>query len=258
MPDGGRIKQKVGALDLEYVRKGKGKPVVLLHGGDGPVDSAPFAEKLAEKFDVIVPVHPGFGGTPIPHHFDNVRDLILAHFDFLEDLNLRDVALVGFGLGGWVAAELATTQRERIGKLVLVDAVGIKPGGVFDRDIADVFGLAQAEITRRSWHDPKKPPDIAAMSDDQLARLAAERTAHAAYVWEPYMHNPKLKHRLYRIKAPTLIVWGESDGIVTTKYGEAYAKLIPGAQLKVIAKAGHLPHLEQPDEFVRTVVPFIS
>ena len=72
------------------------------------------------------------------------------------------------------------------------------------------------------------------------------------------MHNPKLKHRLYRVNAPTLIVWGDSDGIVTTQYGQAYAKLIPGAQFKVIAKAGHLPHLEQPEEFIRTVVPFIS
>ena len=173
-------------------------------------------------------------------------------------MNLKDVALVGFGIGGWIAAELATTQRERIAKLVLVDAVGIKPGGVFDRDIADIFGLPQLEIARRSWHDPNKAPDLSKMSDDQLVTLAAERTAHAAYVWEPYMHDPKLKHRLYRVKAPTLIVWGESDGIVTTKYAEAYKNLIPGAQLKVIAKAGHLPHLEQAEEFVRTVVPFIS
>lgn len=258
MPDGGRIKQKIGPVELEFSRKGKGKPVVLLHGGSGPVDAAPFAARLAEQFEVIAPVHPGFAGTPIPHHFDNIRDLILAHFDFLEDLNLKDIALVGFGLGGWVAAELATVQRERIRKLVLVDAVGIKPGGVYDRDIADVFGLPVAELNKRTWHNPANAPDLTQMADDQLAAIAAERTAHAAYVWEPYMHNPKLKHRLYRIKAPTLIVWGKSDGIVTTKYGEAYKSLIPGAELKVIANAGHLPHLEQPDAFVRTVVPFIS
>jgi pimeloyl-ACP methyl ester carboxylesterase len=60
------------------------------------------------------------------------------------------------------------------------------------------------------------------------------------------MHNPKLKHRLHRIAVPTLLVWGENDGIVTPAYGEAYRKLIPGAEMAVIPEAGHYPHIEQP------------
>jgi pimeloyl-ACP methyl ester carboxylesterase len=106
------------------------------------------------------------------------------------------------------------------------------------------------------WHDPAKAPDLAKMSEAEVQMLAANRIALAMYTWDPYMHNPKLKHRLHRIEVPTLLLWGASDGIVTPKYGEAYRALIPGAKLAVIPEAGHAPHIEQPAAFVRHVMAF--
>ena len=78
------------------------------------------------------------------------------------------------------------------------------------------------------WHDPAKGKrDFKSMPEDELTIVARNRETFARFGWEPYLHNPKLKHRLHRIKVPTLLIWGENDGIVTPQYGEAYRKLIP-------------------------------
>jgi pimeloyl-ACP methyl ester carboxylesterase len=110
------------------------------------------------------------------------------------------------------------------------------------------------------WHDPEKGKrDFASMPDEKLAVIARAIETTARLCWEPYMHNPKLKHRLHRIKVPTLVVWGASDGIVSADtYGAGYANLIPGAKLKVIPEAGHLPHLEQPAAFKSVLAGFMG
>jgi pimeloyl-ACP methyl ester carboxylesterase len=98
---------------------------------------------------------------------------------------------------------------------------------------------------------------LAALSDEALEVVARNREASALYLWEPYAHNPKLTRRLHRIDVPVLLLWGESDGIVTPDYGRAYAERIPGARFELIAGAGHVPQLERPDAFVECVVRFL-
>lgn len=245
-------------IDLNYVRRGSGPPMLLLHGGGGPQDGFPYFAKLAEKFDVIAPVHPGFAGTPIPEHFDNMEDLVYLHLDFMDALDIRDAVVMGFSMGGWTAAEIAVRNMSRIAKLILVDAVGVKPGGPMDRDVADIFGLPGPDVAKLTFHDPSKAPNPADMTDEQLTVLAGNRIALGLYTWKPYMHNPKLPKRLHRITAPTLLIWGESDGLVTVKYGEAYRDMIPGAKLDVIPEAGHVPQLEQPDAFLDRVLSFAA
>lgn len=243
-------------IDLPIVRHGIGPPLLLLHGGSGPLDQLPFFARMTETFEVIAPTHPGFGGTPIPEHFDSLDDLVYLYLDLLDALELREVILLGFSMGGWAAAEIAVRNTARLAKLILVDAVGIKPSDRETRDIADVFGLPAPEVTRLLFHDPAKGPNLAAMTEEQHTALAADRIALALYTWEPYMHNPKLKHRLHRINVPTLLLWGDSDGLVSVEYAEAYRALIPDATLVVIPAAGHMPQIEQPDLFVEYVLAF--
>lgn len=249
---------KLAGVDLKVVRRGSGPQVLMLHGGDGTGENSPFFHRLAEHFEVIQPVHPGFGGTPIPEHFDNLQDLVFLYLDLIDSLDLRNAILLGFSMGGWAAVEIAVMNTQRFSKLVLVDSVGVKVGGPFDRDIADVFALSPADQARITWHDPANAPDPAAMTDDELELLAAQRVALGFYTWEPYMHNPKLPHRLHRIDIPTLLIWGESDGIVTPQYGQAFCDMIPGASMVVIPKAGHAPQTEQPEEFVRHFLEFAA
>jgi pimeloyl-ACP methyl ester carboxylesterase len=138
----------------------------------------------------------------------------------------------------------------------MVDAVGVKVGGREERDIVDVFATSQRELDRLMWHDPTRAPDRSTLTDEQLKIVAGNRVALSLYGWDPYLHNPKLRHRLHRIKVPTLFIWGASDRLVTPAYGRAYCGMIPGARITVIERAGHAPHVEQPDAFVATVMSF--
>lgn len=245
-------------INLRIVRRGAGAPMLLLHGGDGPQDHLPFFARLTERFDVIAPIHPGFGGSTIPEHFDALEDLVYLYLDLLDALDLRDIVLMGCSMGGWAAAEIAVRNTRRLSKLILVDAVGIKPGDRETRDIADVFGLPGPEATKVMFHDPSKGPNLATLTDEQSTVLAADRIAHALYTWDPYMHNPKLRHRLHRIDVPTLLIWGERDRVVSVSYAEAYRAMIPGATLVIVPEAGHLPQVEQPGLFLDHVLSFAA
>ena len=88
------------------IRKGSGPQILILHGGDGPIHRFPFADQLAERYEILHPVHPGFAGTPIPEHFDNLQDLIFLYLDLIDHLDLKDAILMGFSMGGWAAAEI--------------------------------------------------------------------------------------------------------------------------------------------------------
>ncbi|MEC7489358.1 MAG: alpha/beta hydrolase [Pseudomonadota bacterium] len=240
-------------IDVDVVRKGSGQSLLLLHGGGGPITQMPFADRLAERFEIIAPTHPGFAGTEIPEHFTRVDDLAFLYLDLLEELELDDVILMGFSMGGWTALELATANATRLSRLILVDPVGVKTGGREDRDIADVFALSGEKLAQLMFHDPSIVPNPADIPDKQLEVIASNRTALGVYTWEPYMHNPKLPHRLHRIKIPTHFIWGESDGLVTVDYGNKFCALIEGATMNVIEKAGHSPQMEQPEAFVEAV-----
>jgi pimeloyl-ACP methyl ester carboxylesterase len=146
----------------------------------------------------------------------------------------------------------------RFSRLVLVDPYGIKIGGPTDRDIQDIWTLHPQKVAQLKWHDQEKGKrDVSQRSDDELYIIARNIESCARLCWEPYMHNPKLARRLHRIAAPTLVVWGANDGIVTPEYGRAYAAKIPGAKFVAIGDAGHLPHVEQPDAFLRELNAFI-
>lgn len=242
--------------EIRVARFGAGRPLLMLHGGLGPMAGAPFAQTLAQSFEVIAPVHPGFGGTKIPDDFDDLQDLVFLYLDLIDELALEDAILMGFSMGGWTAMEIAVLRHPAFAKLILVDSIGIKPGGREDRDIPDIFGLPFEAVQELIWHDPANAIDPATLDNDQRVAMAGNRTALAFYTWSPYMHNPKLPQRLHRVAMPTRLIWGESDGLVTPDYAGALNGMIPGSELVMIPEAGHLPQLEQPDAFVAAVTEF--
>ncbi len=242
--------------DLTITRKGDGPPLLLLHGGSGPLEGMPFWSDLTRDFDVIAPTHPGFAATPSPYDCDTVDDLAYLYLDLMDRLDIRDAVLMGFSIGGWIAAEIAVKSTARLSRMILVDAVGIKVGDRETRDIADVFIHSPAVLAEKLYHDPSKAPDLSAMSQEEQHKAAYNQQSLALYGWEPYLHNPKLKGRLHRVDIPTLLIWGGSDGIVTPAYGAAYCDFIPGARMVVIDEAGHSPQFEQPEKFVDQVRGF--
>jgi len=248
---------RAGVKQLEVLRRGAGHPLLLLHGL-APVDPrAPFLDLLSRHAEITAPSHPGFGTCARPDDFDSVYDLVHLYLELMETLP-SPVSLMGFSFGGWLAAEIAVSCSHRLDRLILVDALGIKVSGREEPDIADIFNLSPEEVWRRSWHDRERwAPDYEAMSEEELIAHARNRDALCLYGWHPYMHNPRLARWLSRITVPTLVLWGASDRIVTPAYGEAYARLVPGARFETIPGAGHHPEIEQPEGFARRVISFL-
>lgn len=255
---------RVGPFELETLRLGTGRPILLIHGVNPIHPDSPFLTQLAGHGEVIAPSHPGFGGSPRPADFDTMYDLVNLWSAVLDSIPSDDITVIGFSFGGWIAAELAVTHPRRLCRLILVDPVGIKLGGREERDIVHFFNTDPAELNRRAWHDPsRRPPGIYAlgwqatisdaMTDQEMVTLARNWDSLCLYAWRPHMFNPQLKQWLHRIGVPTKVIWGEADRIVTPDYGRAFANLIPGATFASVAAAGHHPELEQPDAFVDAV-----
>jgi len=247
----------VGDVELEVFHQGAGHALLLLHGAEGLDHKAPFLRMLARDFEVIAPSHPGFGRSDLPGRFDSVDDLAYLYLDLIEQLEVRGLVLAGFSFGGWIAAEVAIRCAHRLDRLILVSPVGIKIGARETRDIPDIFALSPEQVHKLAFHTPVTgAADYSSLTDDELRIMVRNRETLALYTWEPYMHNPKLRYRLRRIRIPTLIMRGASDGIVSQAYAESYAALIPGARLEVIPAAAHFPQIEQPEALVKRLIEF--
>ena len=255
-----RIEQlTLRGIDLEFLRKGTGHPILLLHGLHSLDPRSPFLDLLSSHAEIIAPSHPGFGHSPRPNDFDTIYDLVHLYLDLLESLPHETVTLLGFSFGGWLAAEIAAACCHRLDRLILVDPFGIKIGDRESRDILDLFNTSPGEVLRCSWHDTTKGErDFNAMSDDELVVHARNWDALCLYGWQPFMYNPKLPRWLARIAVPTLLLWGASDRVVTPDYGRAYCNLIPGARFELIEQAGHHPDVEQPEALAARIVAFLA
>jgi len=250
----------VNGVTIEAIDKGQSgsaRPILFLHPGIGIEPAAPVLAELAKGGRVIAPSHPGFGGSQLPKGMSSVDDLSYFYLDLLDQLDLRDVLVVGVGLGGWIAAEIAVKNSARLSRLVMANAVGIKVGDRETRDIVDVWSLMPDEYDALAYFDPKVGKrDYKNLPEAVSLAAARNREAHARVAWSPYMHNPKLKNRLHRIRIPTLFLWGTADRILSDAYGRGYCAMIAGAKFEPIERAGHYPHIEQPVEFARRVFAF--
>jgi pimeloyl-ACP methyl ester carboxylesterase len=250
---------RLGDVDLELHEVGEGAPLLFFHSGQGFVPEQPFVGMLAKRFRVIAPSHPGFGASSLPDWIDSVDDIAHLYLELMDRLDLKRAKIIGCSIGGWIAAELATKSPERIEKLVLVGPEGVKTGSPYKLDIPDIFAMSQEQMAQTMFHDPAKARvDLSKLSAEQLTIIARNRETLALLVWEPYMHNPKLKHRLHRVTAPVLFMRGASDGLVSAEYLAKYAALLPHARVETIADAGHSPQVEQPEAFVAKVTSFFG
>jgi pimeloyl-ACP methyl ester carboxylesterase len=231
--------------------------LLFLHGGDYFAQNRAFLDRLAQRWRVFVPRHPGFGGSERPDGFRTVHDLAYLYLDMIEQQHLGDAVLVGSSLGGWIALEMCVRSVERIGRLALIDSLGVKFGAREERDIADIYALSADELSRRIFFDPPRwLPDYSQLSDEEATAIARDREATALYGWRPYMHDPGLRQWLHRVRVPTLVLWGENDGIVGPDYGERLSRALPDARFATIRQAGHYPQIERSDEVADAIEGF--
>ena len=247
---------RIAGIQTHLMRGGRGAPLLVLPPEFAANRWFPYHDALAAKFQVLAPDHLGFGESERPDWLDGIDDLVLHYIDLLDDLKLDRVAVMGLSLGGWIAAELAVAYPQRIERLVLVGAAGLKVDGV---PRFDVFTHPIEETLQTLFHDQARWVQLVStdLGPEVIVRAYHESMTLARLTWNPYMYNPKLERRLRRVTAPTLVVWGDDDRFLPLAHGEAYARAIAGAQLHVIANCGHFPPFEQTEAFLRCATDFL-
>ncbi len=242
----------VNGCAVEMLRGGSGDTLLFLHGAGGMKAGAPYLDELAKRFAVLAPSHPGFGRSDTPAWLDNMSDMAYFYLDLIEQLGLKNIHLVGNSLGGWLAAEIAVRNSDRLRTLTLVSPAGLRVVGV---PMGDIFLWGAEERVRNTLYDQK-------LADARLSANVSEEEADinlknhfmtAKLAWNPRFHNPDLEKWLHRIRIPTMIIWGDSDKIFPPAHGEAYHKAIPGSQLRIVPKCGHLPHQEMLADFLARI-----
>lgn len=249
----------VRGKSIQLFEGGGGPPLLYLHGA-GTYWWLPAHDRLATRHRVLAPVHPGFGASTGVEEIDDIEDLVFHTLDVLDELQLDRVDVVGTSLGGWIAAELAVRQPQRLRHLVLVNAAGLR---LPDVPTPDLFLATPPESRELLFANPRGPIAMAAIPDtppppDKMVLIMKGREAAARVLWNPHVRYRKLMSRLHRITTPTLVLWGADDRLFPLPYGQAYHKGIAGSRLVTIDGCGHLPHIEASDRFAEAVLDFLK
>ena len=261
MPETLTLELRGGDFHAEVLRDGQGPPLVYLHGAIGQKGWAPFLGRLAQNFTVYAPYLPGYGNSTGLEHLDDVTDLTLYQFELLDALGISGAHVVGHFFGGMIAAEMAALSPSYIDKLVLA-----APAGLWNdvEPVADLIAMSADELQDSLWSAPSSSMGISAADFEANAQLRAvlasdrmqDLAAMGKFTWP--IPDRGLKRRAYRIKAPTLLIWGEMDRINPPSYAEEFKRLIPNAQVSMLPNAGHLLMLERAEAFADAVTDFLS
>ncbi len=256
---------------LRVVEYGSGPPLLLLHGflmthaAWGAVVPA-----LATRFRVVTPDLPGFGDSekPSPTRFAyGVERFAACIADLIAALSLGRPHVVGHGMGGAIAIALAAAHPEFVDRLVLVDphvySIG-RRSRAFDMPVLGGFFFKQLygrALFRAYFRDfilsPGFPLPLEAI-DRMYAAFNAPAARESAYATMLATADTRsTEARLYRVRAPSLVIWGRSDRLHPSPLAPRFAREIGAARLEVM-EAGHAPHLERPSEFVHRVTSFLT
>jgi pimeloyl-ACP methyl ester carboxylesterase len=234
---------------------GAGRPILVLHGGGGAPTVAGLSQTLSGAARVLTPTHPGFDGTPCPAWLRSVAGLAKLYLTLLERMGIDEIVVVGSSMGGWISSEMALQEPRRIKGLILINAVGI---AVEDHSLVDVSQLTPPELVRLVFHDPAKMlAGTPQPSAQQQAIRVSNAAALAAYDDGMNTQDPSLRARLSDVTMPVLVLWGESDGIASPRYGAAYADAFTNSVFELIPQAGHLPHIEQEERVSALIGGFL-
>lgn len=241
---------------------GDGPPLVYLHGAMGLVWD-PFLDALAETHTVYAPEHPGTtpGDPDGIKAVDDLWDLVLHYYDLFDELGLDAPAIVGHSFGGMVAAEIAATNPDRAGRLVLISPVGLWRDDV---PVAQFMTMSPEEVAEIAFCDPEGPvakqvltiPEDPEAAAEAMIRSTWSQACTGKFMWP--LPDKGLSKRLYRIKAPTLVVWGNQDRLAPPAYADEFAARIADCRVELFDQAAHLPQLEQLGQVSAAVKRFLS
>jgi pimeloyl-ACP methyl ester carboxylesterase len=247
---------QVGDGAVRLLRAGSGPPLLFLHAAGGGGWS-PFLDGLSRSFDVLAPDHPGFDESEQTEEMEGIDDLVYHYLRLLDGLGIERATVVGASLGGWIAAEFAVHSPHRVQRLVLMSPAGLR---IPEAPPADLFIVPVDRLLETLFRDPRAGEGLfpAEPTVDDIMRAYHNNTAFARYAWRPFLNNPKLERRLYRITAPTLVLWPDDDRVIPRAHAERYAERIAGARLEVIGECGHALYGEKPEQITSAVLAFAN
>ena len=244
----------VNGVPVAVLTAGSGEPLVFFHGA-GTFHGFDFALPWASRYRVIVPYHPGWGDSGDAPNLTSLHDYVLHYLDTFDHLRLEGINLVGFSLGGLLAATFAIEHGRRLRKLVLVAPPGLD---VPDHPPADLSGIPPERIPEYlvedmsviARHMPRQPsPEFQAARRRELESLFR--------VMRPGANNTRLPQWLHRLTMPVMILWGEKDRLVPVQHAAEWARYIPGARVRRFPGAGHLV-LDEKTEAAEAIPEFLQ
>src|SRR5882672_10329971 len=252
---------KVGADELIVLKGGSGKPLLILHEELGYPGWMKWNAALSQRRTLLTPLYPGFGRSPLADWIMNIRDLASFIARFVREQNLAPIDVLGFSLGGWIAAEMAANDPSIFSKIVLVAPTGIRPP---EGEIKDLFTVPALVYLRESVLKYESSKEFSALYDgglspEQYEAFEDARAETARLAWQPYMFNPSLPHLLDgTANAPALIVWGRDDQVVPLAASQVYHKSMKNSRLLTVDGCGHRPEVEKSDQFIKEVQNFLG
>jgi len=260
-----------GECQVDVLEGGSGDPLLFLHGVSG-LEWTPFLQKLSANHTVIAPRTPGFGESTGTESLHDIHDLVYFYLDLLDELGLDKLPLVGHSLGGMFAAELAAIQPNRFTSVALAS-----PFGLWDdaNPIGDLFAISLGELAAAMYADASSPEAVAIATAPQarmtevdpdteegqatiyyLVERAKSMSTAAKYLWP--IPNRGLSKRLHRVTQPSIVIWGESDGIIPPVYAEQFGAKMSSSSVNKIPNAAHMVIEEQPDQVVDIIEALIT
>jgi len=244
-------------VPVRYIEGGKGTPLVFLHGAGGVMVNDPVLSKLAEKFRVYAPLLPGYGDSEQCNELRDMLDFALHHWDVVDALGLEDPILVGHSMGGMIASEMAAVQPHDVSRLALIAPAGL---WLDDHPIPDLFSTMPFEMPKLLFHNVEAGTAMLTagldLSDPKFLQnylvTNARQLGMAGRILFPVPERG-LATRLYRVRARTILIWGDSDKLIVPAYAHAFKKAIKGSELVAIPEAGHMVTLEKPDSVVSAI-----
>jgi len=249
----------VAGKKTQLTTVGQGPPLLYLHSAGGEAECLGFHRLLAQRYKVYIPAHPGFALSDGLNEIDDIHDLAWHYVDLMHQLDLKNVPVVGYSLGAWIAAEVQLLRPNLVDRAVMLAAAGLHVEGHpmaelfiedFDKLRQLLFFDSESKIARE--YVPES------VNDPRILMWLRAREATARVGWNPYLHDPKLAQHLHRLNSPTLVIWGENDQLIPLAHGQYYADHLPNARLEVLPSCGHMIPYEKSEASARLVLDFLD
>lgn len=261
MTTGNYTEERVGIADTElYVAKGgSGAPVLVLHGVEGHEGWLAFHEALAAKATVYAPAHPGYTPTERPEWLTTITHQAIFYHWFIEQQGIAPVDVIGLGMGGWIAAQMAVMCPQNLRRLVLVSPAGLKPE---KEEVFDIFITPWKQVIDLCFCDPDRSPEYKRLYGEDFQEFGgpreAGRTMSIRMGFRPFLYDPALSGLLKKVKLPTLIVQGDTDRIMPRECMDLYLQAIQGSKFKTLDNCGYWAQFEQPQALAQVATSFLA